>query len=65
MRQRLFLFALLIVITVVTAALAPFSAAVTVRDRAGDGGRRIVRGTRRRLAAAGARIVRRIRAVTA
>jgi hypothetical protein len=65
MRQRLFLFALLIAIFAVTAALAPLGAAISMRNRAGDRGRRIVSGTRRRLVAAGVKIVRRIRAVTA
>ena len=65
MRQRFFLLALLIGIAAVTTALAPFSIAVILRNRAGEGSRRIVTRTRRRLAAAGATIARRIRAVTA
>jgi len=64
MRQRLFLFALLFVIAAVTTALAPFSIAIIVRNRAGAGSRRIVSQTRRRLVAARDVIARRIRAAT-
>lgn len=65
MRQRFFLLALLIAIATVTTALAPFSIAVILRNRAGAGSRRIVSDTRRRLVAARDVIARRIRAVTA
>jgi hypothetical protein len=64
MRQRLFLFALLCVIATVTTALAPFSIAIIVRNRAGAGSRRIVSQTRRRLVAARDVIAQRIRATT-
>jgi hypothetical protein len=65
MRQRFFLFALLIAIASVTVALAPLSIAVALRNGAGARSRRIVSRTRRRLAVAGETIARRIRAVTA
>jgi hypothetical protein len=64
MRQRLFLFALLCVIATVTTALAPFSIAIILRNRAGAGSRRIVLQTRRRLVAARDVIAQRIRAAT-
>lgn len=64
MRQRLFLFALLCVIATVTTALAPFSIAIILRNRAGAGSRRIVSQTRRRLVAARDVIAQRIRAAT-
>jgi len=64
MRQRLFLFALLCVIATVTTALAPFSIAIILRNRAGEGSRRIVSQTRRRLVAARDVIAQRIRAAT-
>jgi hypothetical protein len=65
MRQRTFLFALLIAIGAATLALAPFSIAIVLRNRAGAGGRRIVTQTRKRLVAARELIARGIRAVTA
>jgi hypothetical protein len=65
MRQRFFLIALLIAIAAVTTAMVPFSIAIILRNRADAGGRRIVSHTRRQLAAAGQRIVRRIREATA
>ncbi len=64
MRRSLFLFALLCVIATVTTALAPFSIAIIVRNRAGAGSRRIVSQTRRRLVAARDVIAQRIRAAT-
>ncbi|HEY7994554.1 MAG: hypothetical protein ACHQY2_06820 [Candidatus Eremiobacterales bacterium] len=65
MRQRTFLIALLIAIGVTSIALAPFSVAIVLRNRAGAGGRRIVSQTRKRLVAARDLIARGIRAVTA
>lgn len=65
MRQRTFLLALLVAIGVATLALAPFSIAIVLRNRAGAGGRRIVTQTRKRLVAARELIARGIRAVTA
>jgi hypothetical protein len=65
MRQRSFLIALLIAIGVASIALAPFSVAIVLRNRAGAGGRRIVSQTRKRLVAARDLIARGIRAVTA
>jgi len=65
MRQRTFLIALLIAIGVASIALAPFSVAIVLRNRAGAGGRRIVSQTRKRLVAARELIARGIRAVTA
>lgn len=65
MRQRTFLVALLIAIGVASIALAPFSVAIILRNRAGAGGRRIVSQTRKRLVAARELIARGIRAVTA
>ena len=65
MRQRSFFVALLIAIGAATLALAPFSIAIALRNRAGAGGRRIVSQTRKRLVAARELIVRGIRAVTA
>jgi hypothetical protein len=64
MRRSLFLFALLCVIATVTTALAPFSIAIILRNRAGAGSRRIVSQTRRRLVAARDVIAQRIRAAT-
>jgi len=65
MIQRTFLIALLIAIGVASIALAPFSVAIVLRNRAGAGGRRIVSQTRKRLVAARELIARGIRAVTA
>lgn len=65
MRQRSFLIALLIAIGAASIALAPFSIAIVLRNRAGAGGRRIVSQTRKRLVAARDLIARGIRAVTA
>jgi hypothetical protein len=64
MRQRFFLLSLLVMIAAVTTALAPFSIAIILRNRAGAGSRRIVSQTRRRLVAARDVIARRIRAAT-
>ncbi|HYK53636.1 MAG TPA: hypothetical protein VEV38_08930 [Candidatus Eremiobacteraceae bacterium] len=65
MRQRTFLIALLIAIAFASIALAPFSIAIILRNRAGAGGRRIVSQTRKRLNAARDLIARGIRAVNA
>jgi hypothetical protein len=65
MRQRFFLFALLVLIAAVTTALAPFSIAIILNDRAGAGSRRIVSQTRKRLGRARDLIARRFRAATA
>jgi hypothetical protein len=65
MRQRFFLLALLIAIAAVSAALAPLSIALALRNHAGAHGLRVMTQTRRRLAAAGARLARRIRAASA
>ena len=62
MRKRLFLLGLLLAVAAFTTALAPLSFAVALRNRAGARGRRIMKRTQARLAAAGEKIVRRIRA---
>ncbi|HXW76699.1 MAG TPA: hypothetical protein VEJ20_04740 [Candidatus Eremiobacteraceae bacterium] len=65
MRRRLFLLGLLLAVSAFTLVMAPLAAAVALRNHASAGGRQMMTKTRLRLAAAGARIARGIRAVTA